>query len=138
MREAVEVVSGRVYNQQRILDMTKKISKRGRYKASLKEEVAKQAILGIKTVEQIASDYKVSAELVRQWRDQAQEAMADAFRNRNPRERNLEREVETLKSIVCKRTNTSANRPYRSPLASSPRKAPFTPSTSKPPNPASA
>lgn len=29
--------------------------------------------------------------------------MADAFRNRNPRERNLEREVETLKSIVCKR-----------------------------------
>lgn len=49
--------------------MTKKISKRGRYKASLKEEVAKQAILGIKTVEQIASDYKVSPELVRQWRD---------------------------------------------------------------------
>lgn len=31
--------------------MTKKISKRGRYKASLKEEVAKQAIMGIKTVE---------------------------------------------------------------------------------------
>lgn len=83
--------------------MTKKISKRGRYKASLKEEVAKQAIQGIKTVEQIASDYKVSPELVRQWRDQAQEALMDAFRNRNPRERNLEREVETLKSIVCKR-----------------------------------
>lgn len=65
MREAVEVVSGRVYNQQRILDMTKKISKRGRYKASLKEEVAKQAIMGIKTVEQIASDFGVSPDLVR-------------------------------------------------------------------------
>lgn len=65
--------------------------------------MAKQAILGIKTVEQIASDYKASPELVRQWRDQAQEALADAFRNRSPRERNLEREVETLKGIVCKR-----------------------------------
>lgn len=83
--------------------MTKKISKRGRYKASLKEEVAKQAIMGIKTVEQIASDFGVSPDLVRQWRNQAQEALTDAFRNRNPRERNLEREVETLKSIVCKR-----------------------------------
>ena len=41
MREAVEAVSVRVFNQQKILDMTKKISKRGRYKASLKEEVAK-------------------------------------------------------------------------------------------------
>ena len=103
MREAVEVVSGRVYNQQRILDMTKKISKRGRYKASLKEEVAKQAIMGIKTVEQIASDFGVSPDLVRQWRNQAQEALTGAFRNRNTRERNLESQVEALKSVVCKR-----------------------------------
>lgn len=103
LREAVEVVSGRVYNQQRILDMTKKISKRGRYKASLKEEVAKQAIMGIKTVEQIASDFGVSPDLVRQWRNQAQEALTGAFRNRNTRERNLESQVEVLKSVVCKR-----------------------------------
>lgn len=83
--------------------MTKKISKRGRYSAALKEEVAKQAILGIKTVEQIASDFKVSPELVRQWRDMTKEAIAGAFRNRKPRERELEAQVETLKSIVCKR-----------------------------------
>ena len=83
--------------------MTKKISKKGRYSTSLKDEVAKQAILGLKSVEQLASDFKLSPDLVRQWRDQVQEAITDAFRNRNARERELEAQVEALKSVVCKR-----------------------------------
>lgn len=59
--------------------------------------------MGIKTVEQIASGFGVSPDLVHQWRNQAQEALTGAFRNRNTRERNLESQVEALKSVVCKR-----------------------------------
>ena len=44
-----------------------KIHKRGRYSAEFKEKVALEALSGAKTHAQIASDYGISPDLVKDW-----------------------------------------------------------------------
>ena len=45
-----------------------KIHKRGRYSAEFKEKVALEALSGAKTHAQIASDYGISPDLVKDWK----------------------------------------------------------------------
>lgn len=57
-----------------------KIHKRGRYSAEFKEKVALEALSGAKTHAQIASDYGISPDLVKDWKKQAKEMLGECFR----------------------------------------------------------
>lgn len=58
-----------IINQTELTKMAKNIHKRGRYSSAMKESVAMEALMGHKSEQQIASDYQISPELVRQWRE---------------------------------------------------------------------
>lgn len=83
--------------------MTKNINKKGRYSVSLKEAVAWEAMIGEKSMAQIASQYGVSVDQVQEWREQGKEGIRAAFKNRSKRERELERELELTRRALCKR-----------------------------------
>ena len=85
--------------------MSNNIQKKSRYSAAMKEKVAMAALFGQKSVQELASDYQISPELVRQWKKQAQEGLSGAFRKTEARhrEKSLEEENALLKSALCKR-----------------------------------
>lgn len=53
--------------------------KRGRYSAEFKEKVALAALTGAKTHAQIASEYGISPDLVKDWKKQAREMLGECF-----------------------------------------------------------
>ena len=57
-----------------------KIHKRGRYSAEFKEKVALEALTGAKMHAQIASEYGISPDLVKDWEKQAKEMLGECFR----------------------------------------------------------
>ncbi|MBR5195417.1 MAG: transposase [Akkermansia sp.] len=61
-----------------------KIHKRGRYTAEFKEKVALEALTGAKTHAQIASEYGISPDLVKDWKKQAKEMLGECFRRGGP------------------------------------------------------
>lgn len=59
--------------------MTKNLNKKGRYSVSLKETVAWEAMIGEKSMAQIASQSGVSVDQVQEWREQGKEGIRAAF-----------------------------------------------------------
>lgn len=73
--------------------MEHSINKRGRYSAAFKQEVAIEALKGTKTFQQIASDYKISSDVVKEWKKQAREMMEEGFK-RKGKKKTKEAELE--------------------------------------------
>ena len=91
--------------------MAPPIHKRGRYSAAFKQEVALEALKGAKTLQQIASDHGISADLVQDWKRQVQdwkrqakEHLAEGFkRKRKTREAELQTRIAHLERLPGKR-----------------------------------
>ena len=93
-----------IINQTELTKMDKNIHKRGRYSSAIKESVAMEALMGHKSEQQIASDYQISPELVRQWKQQAMGGISGAFRKGvKTREKELEEQLVLLRNALCKR-----------------------------------
>lgn len=93
-----------IINQTELTKTDKNIHKRGRYSSAIKESVAMEALMGHKSEQQIASDYQISPELVRQWKQQAMEGISGAFRKGvKTREKELEEQLVLLRNALCKR-----------------------------------
>ena len=75
--------------------MEHSIKKRGRYSASFKQEVATEALKGAKTIQQIASEYKISPDVVKERKKQAREMMEEGFK-RKGKKKTKEAELEAL------------------------------------------
>ncbi len=75
-----------------------KIHKRGRYSAEFKEKVALEALSGVKTHAQIASDYGISPDLVKDWKKQAKEMLGECFR-RGGRKSEMEKKDERIANL---------------------------------------
>lgn len=56
------------------------IRKRGRYSAEFNEKVALEALTGVRSHAQIASDYGISPNLVKDWMKQDKEMLGECFR----------------------------------------------------------
>lgn len=76
----------------------KNIHKRGRYSAEFKEKVALEALAGVKTHAQIASEYGISPDLVKDWKKQAKETLGECFR-RGGRKSELEKKEERIANL---------------------------------------
>ena len=75
--------------------------KRKSYSKELKAKVALEALKEVKTLAQISSETGVHSNLIRSWKTQAKEFMAQAFeRSRKPSERNDGE--ETIRSLYEK------------------------------------
>ena len=75
-----------------------KIHKRGRYSAEFKEKVALEALMGAKTHAQIASEYGISPDLVKDWKKQAKEMLGECFR-RGGRKSEMEKKDERIANL---------------------------------------
>ena len=63
-----------------------------------------EALMGHRSEQQIASDYQISPELVRQWKQQAMEGISGAFlKGVKTREKELEEQLVLLRNALCKR-----------------------------------
>ena len=83
--------------------MEHNINKRGRYSAAFKQEVATEALKGIKTIQQIASDYKISTDVVKEWKKQAREMMTEGFKRKGKKktkEAEQEAKIEQLERLL--------------------------------------
>ena len=67
--------------------------KRKRHSAEFKAKVAVEAIRGIKTVGQLASEYRVHPVQISQWKRQALQALPEAFNGAGARPRPTEDEL---------------------------------------------
>lgn len=76
----------------------KQIHKRGRYSAEFKEKVSLEALSGAKTHAQIASDYGISPDLVKDWKKQAKEMLGECFR-RGGRKTEMEKKDERIADL---------------------------------------
>ncbi len=65
--------------------MTNPIHKRGRYSTELKKKVATEALAGNKTIAQIASEYGVSPDAVKEWKKQALSLLDEGFGRKGPK-----------------------------------------------------
>ena len=74
------------------------IHKRGRYSAEFKEKVALEALSGAKTHAQIASDYGISPNLMKDWKKQAKEMLGECFR-RGGRKTEMEKKDERIANL---------------------------------------
>ena len=74
------------------------IHKRGRYSAEFKKKVALEALSGAKTHAQIASDYGISPDLVKDWKKQAKEMLGECFR-RGGRKTEMEKKDERTANL---------------------------------------
>lgn len=72
------------------------IHKRERYSAEFKEKVALEALSGAKAHAQIASDYGISPDLVKDWKKQAREMLGECFR-RGGRKTEMEKKDERIR-----------------------------------------
>ena len=75
-----------------------KIHKRGRYSAGFKEKVALEALSGARTHAQIASDYGISPDLVKDWKKQAREMLGECF-HRGGRKSEMEKKDERIANL---------------------------------------
>ena len=75
-----------------------KIHKRGRYAAEFKEKIALEALTGAKTHAQIASEYGISPDLVKDWKKQAEEMLGKCFR-RGGGKSEMEKKDERLANL---------------------------------------
>ena len=82
--------------------MEHSIKKRGRYSASFKQEVATEALKGAKTIQQIASEYKISPDVVKEWKKQAREMMEEGFK-RKGKKKTKEAKIEQLERLLGQR-----------------------------------
>ena len=76
-----------------------KIHKRGRYSAEFKEKVALEALSGSKTHAQIASDYGISPDLVKDWKKQAKEMLGECFRRGGRKKTEMEKKDERIANL---------------------------------------
>ena len=74
------------------------IHKRGRHSAEFKEKVALEALSGSRTHAQIASDYGISPDLVKDWKKQAKEMLGECFR-RGGRKSEMEKKDERIANL---------------------------------------
>lgn len=74
------------------------IHKKGRYSAEFKEKVALEALTGAKTHAQIASEYGISPDLVKDWKKQAKEMLGECF-CRGGRKSEMERKDERIANL---------------------------------------
>lgn len=82
------------------------INKIGRYSAAFKQEVAIEALKGTKTIQQIASDYKISPDVVKEWKKQAREMMEEGFKRKGKKktkEAELEAKIGQLERLLGQR-----------------------------------
>jgi len=86
-----------------------KIHKRGRYAAEFKEKVALEALTGAKTHAQIASEYGISPDLVKDWKKQAKEMLGECLR-RGGRKSEMEKKDERIANLERLLGNASSNR----------------------------
>jgi transposase-like protein len=68
--------------------------KRRHYAASFKFKVALEAVIGMRTISQIASEYEVHPTLVRNWKKQLLEEGAEVFTTKGKREEREQAEQE--------------------------------------------
>ena len=85
--------------------MSNPIHKRGRYSVATKKQAIKDALSGEKTLAQIASDFSISPETVKDWKMQAWQAIEESL-TRNGLRSELERkqkEIDTLQRLLGQR-----------------------------------
>ncbi len=85
--------------------MSNPIHKRGRYSVAIKKQVIKEALSGEKTLAQIASDFGISPETVKDWKKQAWQAIEESLTRKGLRSE-LERkqkEIDTLQRLLGQR-----------------------------------
>ena len=74
------------------------IHKRERYSAESKERVALEALSGAKTYVQIASEYSISPDMVKDWKKQAKEVLGECF-CRGGRKSEMEKKDERIANL---------------------------------------
>jgi putative transposase len=67
-----------------------------RYTASFKAKVALEAIKGLKTISEIASEYEVHPNQVSKWKRQLRDGLADVFADPRRSDRSEEKEKDRL------------------------------------------
>ena len=85
--------------------MSNPIHKRGRYSVAIKKQVIKEALSGEKTLAQIASDFGIRPETVKDWKKQAWHAIEESLTRKGLRSE-LERkqkEIDTLQRLLGQR-----------------------------------
>ncbi len=85
--------------------MNNPIHKRGRYSREIKVKVAREAMDSTKTIAQIASEYGVSTDAVKDWKRQAQAALQECFSRKGDKAEiaRLNARVETLERLLGQR-----------------------------------
>ena len=67
-----------------------------RYTAAFKAKVALEAIKGLKTISEIASEYEVHPNQVSKWKRQLRDSLADVFTDPRRSDRSEEKEKDRL------------------------------------------
>jgi transposase-like protein len=70
------------------------MTKRRLYPAKFKFQVALEALKGMQTINEIASQHEVHPTQVKQWKKQLQEQGADVFSEKAPKEQREQAQVE--------------------------------------------
>lgn len=77
------------------------MSKRRNFSPDFRAKVALEAIRGEKTVSELSSQYDVHANLIRQWKKQALDNMAELFAGKaERREKATEAQIEKLHATI--------------------------------------
>jgi transposase-like protein len=74
--------------------------KRKQYNGAFKARVALEAMMGIKTVAQLAREYQVHPMLVSQWKSTLRERVPELFERGKPVEGETEAQVQALQAKV--------------------------------------
>ena len=67
---------------------------RRKHDASFKARIALEAVKGEKTIAQLASEYAIHPNQIRQWRQQLLEMLPEIFSNRRPQQEKARDELE--------------------------------------------
>ena len=70
------------------------VSMRKQYEAAFKARVALEAVKGEKTIAQLASEFKVHPNQIRQWRQRLLGVLPEVFSNRRPKQEKDRDELE--------------------------------------------
>jgi transposase-like protein len=76
--------------------------KRANHPKEFKARVAFEALKGEKTIAQISSEYEVHSNLVRRWKQDLKDGMADIFTRKNNREPDEKQLIDTLYKQIGK------------------------------------
>lgn len=86
--------------------------KRKQYSGAFKARVALEAMMGVKTVAQLAREYQVHPMLVSQWKTTLRERLPELFERGKPAEGEAEAHVQGLQAKVGELTmQVDCNRP---------------------------